>query len=217
MKLRPLATLLVLPSALLLGSQAFADVGVLDKWDCHNHAQTGKYHCHGDPDNAKLGGFVLGGGVRSQAWGVGDNSLFLLAGAAVNAEYNYRSFAVTGSYFLQYLVTEADEGLATDETLSVQGFEIGGKAGPGVGRLGNKFYVTAGWSVAEVNNAASSSNSELSGYYIGVGTGVNTPSLAFDVAVVYQDPKAANDFISAEQNKEVQYDIGARVNIGARF
>lgn len=217
MNLRLRVSLLILPMSLLLGSIAFADVGVLDKWDCHNHGQTGKYHCHGDPDNAKLGGFVLGAGLRSQAWGVGDNNIFLLAGAAVNGEYNYRSFAATASYFLQYLVTEAEEGLATDEILTLQGFEVGAKAGPGVGRLGNKIYLAAGWTVSEVTNAASSNNSEMAGYYVGVGTGFNTASLAFDFAIVYQDPTAANDFISAEQNKEVEFDIGARFNIGARF
>ncbi|MBU2864478.1 hypothetical protein QWZ13_01890 [Reinekea marina] len=206
-----IASLVVLSAAT---GFSMADVGVLDKYDCHKHQQTKQYHCHGDANNAKLGGLIVSAGARSQVWSVGNNSVYLLAGAGVTGEYTHMWYAVTASYYGKYLLT-AD--LEANESVLQTGWDAGIKVGPGVGRIGTKHYVLAGWSGSTLTNSIDDTTAELGGYYVGVGTGYNWPAMSLDASVVYNDPTTANDYVESTQSESVAYDIGAQVSLGARF
>lgn len=195
-------------------SFSLADVGVLDKYDCHKHQQTKQYHCHGDANNAKLGGLIVSAGARTQVWSVGDNSIYLLAGAGVSGEYTHMWYAVTASYYGKYLLTE---DLEANESVMQMGWDAGVKVGPGVGRIGTKHYVLAGWSGSTLTNSIDNTTAELGGYYVGVGTGYNWPAMSLDASVVYNDPTKANEYVESTQSESVAYDIGAQVSLGARF
>lgn len=203
----------------LTGTLASADVGVLDRYQCHNHQQTGQYHCHGPADLAKLGGFVAGADTRVQAWSVASGDTYLFAGIAANAEYNYRWAAVTGSYFVMPMVTGVDSDDVTfDDSVMQQGWEIGAKVGPGVGRKGSKFYVTAGWSNAQLTDSGNPDNdTTLSGYYAGVGFGANTTTLAVDAVATYRDPSSVMTFLEGQGTSDDVLVFDTRVSVGWRF
>jgi hypothetical protein len=202
-----------------LASFVTADVGVLDKYECHDHSETGEYHCHGAADLAQLGGFIMGLDARAQGWSTGNDELFVFAGAALNAEYSYRWLALTGSYFYLPMVNDDDSDVDFDKSVAQQGWEAGLKVGPGVGRLGSKVYATAGWSSAELTDSGDASNdASLAGYYVGAGFGANTRTLVFDVIGTYRDPAAVSDYLAdqlGERNDVVNFDI--RVALGWRF
>jgi hypothetical protein len=209
-----LAIIVSLISLMGIASFSAADVGVLDKYDCHKHQQTNQYHCHGNADNAKLGGLIISAGGRSQVWSIGDNSVYLLGGAGVTAEYSHMWYAVTASYYAKYLMT-AD--LETNESVLQKGWDAGIKLGSGVGRVGTKKYLMAGWSSSTLTNSSDNTTADLGGYYVGVGTGYNWPTMSLDVNVVYNDPTKANAYVESEQSETVSYDLGAQVSLGARF
>jgi len=202
-----------------LVSLASADVGVLDKYECHDHSETGQYHCHGDADLAKLGGFAVGLDTRAQGWSIGGDELILFAGAAVNTEYSYRWLALTGSYFYLPMVNDNDSSVNFDNSIVQRGWEAGLKVGPGVGRLGSKIYATAGWSSAKLTDSFDSSNdASLSGYYVGAGFGANTRALVFDVLGSYRDSAAVSDYLTdrlGDRTDVVNFDI--RIALGWRF
>lgn len=200
----------------LTGAASFslADVGVLDKYDCHKHQQTKQYHCHGDADNAKLGGFIVSAGAGTQIWSVGSNSIYLLAGAGVTGEYTHMWYAVTASYYGKYLLTE---DLEANESVLQTGWDAGVKVGPGVGRIGTKNYVLAGWSGSTLTNDSDNTTAELGGYYVGVGTGYNWTAMSLDINVVYNDPTKANAYVEETQSESVAYDLGVKASLGARF
>jgi len=202
----------------IMAASAQADVGVLDKYECHNHLQTGDYHCHGPADMAKLGGVILSADARTQVWSTSADELYLFAGIAANAEYNHKWMAVNASYFLMPLVTNADD-LSTSDTVSQQGWEAGVKVGPGVGRKGSKVYALAGWSSADITDSGDSSNdSELSGYYIGLGFGTNSNTLTLDVAATYRDAASIETYfkdVLVEPVDVTAFDV--RMAVGWRF
>lgn len=213
----------ILPAAAvtmtLASASAFADVGVLDRYECHDHQQTGQYHCHGPSDLAKLGGFVAGADVRVQGWSVANGDVYLFAGIAANLEYNYRWFAVTGSYFAMPMVTNVDaDDVTFDDSVMQQGWEVGVKAGPGVGRKGSKLYVTGGWSSAELTDSGdASNNTTLSGYYAGLGFGANTTSLSFDALATYRDPSSVKSFLENQGTPDDVLVFDTRLTLGWRF
>lgn len=207
-----LRTLFVAVTASAATSIAFADVGVLDKYECHKHQQTKEYHCHGPADLAKLGGFIVGADTRIQGWSTGSGDLFLFAGIAANAEYNHKWMAVTGSYFFMPLVTGVDSDTVTvDNSTYQQGWEAGVKVGPGVGRLGSKFYLTAGWSSPAL--IEDDGSTDLAGYYAGAGFGANSNGLTFDVVGTYRDATKVADFLG--ETDVLNFD--ARLSLGWRF
>jgi len=211
---------LAIVAAIGLASLVSADVGVLDKYECHDHSETGQYHCHGATDLAKLGGVIVGLDARAQGWSTGGDKLILFSGPAVNAEYNYRWLALTGSYFYLSMVTSVDDSnVDFDKSVAQQGWEAGLKVGPGVGRLGSKVYATAGWSSAELTDSGdASNNATLAGYYVGAGFGANTRTLVFDVIGTYRDPGTVSDFLADQLGSPtdvVNFDI--RVALGWRF
>lgn len=201
-----------------LGSSfAAADVGALDRYECHKHAETGKYHCHGNADLAKLGGLVLGADLRTEGWSTNE-AFYMFIGIAGNVEYNYRWAAVTGSYFFMPMVTNA-ESLEYDDSIYQQGWAAGIKLGPGVGRLGPKYYVTTGWRSAQITDTGNSNNDgTFSGYYVGAGTGVNTRTMAFDLVATYYDAAELEDYLGETQGNTLSvnsFDI--RASLGWRF
>jgi hypothetical protein len=198
---------------------AFADVGVLDKYECHKNQETKKYHCHGPVELAKLGGVIVGADTRIQGWSGADNGLFLFAGVAANIEVNYKWIAATGSYFMMPQVTNADpENINFDDSIYLQGWEAGLKFGPGVGRLGSKMYLTAGWSNPVVTDAGdASNNANIAGYYAGAGFGANTQTLVFDVIATYRDATAVAEFLTDQGQSPDVLSFDTRVAIGWRF
>lgn len=218
--MQTIKTLAALTVASAASSLALADVGVLDKYECHKHSETNKYHCHGPADLAKMGGVIIGADARVQTWMLDSGDPFLFAGAAVNVEYNYNWFAVTGSYFFMPLVTDvSDNNVAVDDSVYLQGWEAGVKVGPGVGRLGTKFYATAGWSNPDLTDTGDSSNdATLPGYYVGAGFGANTNTLVFDVVATYRDATEVEAFLVDQGNDDpsvTNFDV--RVGAGWRF
>jgi len=202
-----------------IATVAQADVGVLDKYECHKHKETKEYHCHGPDDLAKLGGFVLGADTRIQGWTTSSEDIFLFAGVAVNAEYNHKMLAVTASYFIMPLVNSVDGELVLIDTIYQQGWEAGFKFGPGVGRLGSKAYIAGGWSSADITDTGNSAgNGTISGYYAGVGAGFNTQTIVFDVMASYRDPSSVVTYLEEQQGET--YDVtnfDTRVSLGWRF
>ena len=202
-----------------LSAVTLADVGALDKYECHDNHDNGEYHCHGPEKLAKLGGIIIGADSRFQAWSTNDD-LYLFLGFGINAEYNHNWFAATGSYFFMPLVTSIDEeNVDFDDTVYQSGFELGVKAGPGVGRYGSKSYLMAGWSVSEITDSGDSANNgELSGYYVGAGFGYNSDTLTFDLAATYRDPSTIKDYLEDLGNFDGDvsaYDV--RASLGWRF
>lgn len=202
-----------------LTTLAQADVGVLDKYECHNHGETNKYHCHGSNQLADLGGLILGGGTRAQGWSTNDD-LFVFAGISLNAEYNYRWLAVTTSYSYMPMITGDDAtGTDFDDTISQHGWDAGIKAGPGVGRLGLKYYLAAGWSITDITDKGDSSNNgRISGYYAGAGFGWNTRALVLDIMATYRDPSSIEDYLDEKQSISANVtSADVRATLGWRF
>lgn len=196
-----------------------ADVGALDKYECHNHHETGEYHCHGPNKLAKLGGVIVSADTRFQAWSTPDD-LYLFLGLGANAEYNYKWFAVNGSYFFMPLVTSIDsEDVEFDDTVYQSGFELGVKAGPGVGRYGSKSYVMAGWSISDITDTGDSANDgSLSGYYVGAGFGFNSETFTLDISASYRDPSTIEDYLKDQGDfDDSVFAYDARVALGWRF
>ena len=210
-------------SAIILATSAAsysaADVGVLDKYECHNHQQTGKYHCHGPADLAKLGGVIVGADLRVQGWAGDPQGMFLFAGVAANVEYNYKWIAVTGSYFMMPMITNVDsESITFRDSVYLKGWEAGIKAGPGVGRLGSKFYITAGWSSPDITDTGhAANNANLAGYYSGGGFGANTQTLVFDVIATYRDASAVSKYLANQGKESDVVSFDTRVALGWRF
>ena len=212
-------TLSTLALATCAASFSAADVGVLDKYECHKHQTTGKYHCHGPADLAKLGGFIASADVRVQGWSGDPNGMFLFAGLAANVEYNYKWFAVTGSYFMMPMITGLDaENITFQDTVSLQGWEAGVKVGPGVGRLGSKVYLAAGWSNPDISDAGdAANNANLAGYYAGAGFGANTQTLVFDVIATYRDATKVSEYLANKGKSSDVFSFDTRVALGWRF
>ncbi|MEJ2043976.1 MAG: hypothetical protein P8X74_09070 [Reinekea sp.] len=208
----------VVASAMM--ATAIADVGVLDKYECHNHHETNEYHCHGPADFAKLGGLIVSADVRGQIWSA-DSDSYMFAGFAVNSEYNYRWFAATGSFFYMPLVTGVNsESVEFDSKVVQRGWELGAKAGSGVGRKGNKYYLMAGWSNPSIKDSNNSSNDgSIGSYYAGLGYGFNTDTLVFDIAIAMRNGNVVKEYLSSKLNK--YYDkvssFDTRVSLGWRF
>ena len=117
------------------------------------------------------------------------------------------------------LVTDvSEETVSIDDTVVQQGWEAGIKVGPGVGRLGSKFYATAGWSNPELTDSGdSSNNANLAGYYVGAGFGANTNTLVFDVVATYRDSTKVEEFLVSQGNTASVTNFDVRVGAGWRF
>lgn len=202
----------------LIAITANADVGVLDRYDCHNHQKTGEYHCHGTVEKAKRGGVILGADTRVQAW-ASSNGLFMFAGLAATAEYNRDDLAITASYFFMPLLANGAEGYDSNDSIYLSGWEAGIKAGPGVGRLGSKVYGLAGWSFADLTSTSDATPSgSINGYYIGAGFGVNSDTITLDLAATYRDNSDVVDYLTeslGENTGALVFDI--RGSLGWRF
>jgi hypothetical protein len=195
-----------------------ADVGVLDKYECHKHQETKKYHCHGPADLAKMGGVIVGADARTLVWSTAGGILPFI-GVAVNAEYNYNWIAVSSSYYYMPMVTDiTEEDVSVSSAITLQGWQAGVKVGPGVGRLGSKMFLAAGWNAPTITDSENSQyDRTLAGYYVGAGFGVNTNTLAIDVSANYYDPTKTNTYLidrGAEADATV---VDARVSVGWRF
>jgi hypothetical protein len=202
-----------------LAASLRADVGTLDKYECHNHQKTGEYHCHGPSYLAKLGGFIIGADMRLQSWLAG-NRASLFTGIGINAEYNYRWLGLTAAYYYLPLIDAVNNSnVSLDDSIVQRGWEIGLKAGPNVGRYGSKLYLLGGWSMAEIKADDAAYNGSLNSYFIGPGTGYNTKTIAVDVAATYRDPYVvrsyAEDKLNIDSNDLNSFDI--RLSAGWRF
>lgn len=195
-----------------------ADVGVLDKYECHNHQETNKYHCHGPADLAKLGGFILGADARTLVWST-SNGILPFIGVGVNAEYNHKWFAVNGSYYYMPMVTDiTEDDVSVSSAIIMQGWQAGVKVGPGVGRKGSKVYLAAGWNNPSITDSENSQyDRTLEGYYVGTGFGANTDTVVFDVAVNYYDPSKINAYLVDRDAEADATVVDARVLVGWRF
>lgn len=214
-RLSVMTTTLGLASAI-----SFADVGELDKYDCHKHQETRKYHCHGSTDLAKMGGLILGADLRTQAWSTSGDDLYLFGGASVNAEFNHNWIAVSAGYHYMPLISGVTgNDVQFNDAVILQGFEAGVKAGPGVGRLGGKFFLTAGWSQSEISDSGDSSHDgELAGYYAGAGFGANSRKMHFEVTVTYRDPEIVKSYLQKVENFSGDVlSLDTRINMGWRF
>jgi len=153
-----------------------ADPGALDRFDCHDHAETGEYHCHGDEALADLGGLAIGLGGRATTWIYdGEETYNLFIGPSIDIEAGLGIFAIQGSYHYKSLVNSDDE-------IYLAGWDIGAKVGRGVARYGNKYYVAAGY-FAESLRRPDEEDYSISGFYAGGGGGYNWDQFGFDVQV----------------------------------
>ena len=108
-----------------------------------------------------------------------------------------------------YGLNDAGGGnLETVQSTSLVGWDAGVKLGTGVGRLGWKFYGTAGWSSATFDNDGDTE--DASSYYLGGGLGYNWNSVALDFVLNYYDATAATDYVGASVgNIDEALDLGA--------
>ena len=191
---------------------------MLDKYECHKHQETNKYHCHGPADLAKMGGLIVGADARTMVWSTAGGILPFI-GIAANAEYNYNWIAVTGSYYYMPMVTDiTEDDVSVSSAITMQGWQAGVKVGPGVGRLGSKMYLAAGWNSPMITDTENSQyDRTLDGYYVGAGFGVNTNTLAIDVTANYYDPTKTNTYLIDRDAEADATVIDARVSVGWRF
>ena len=196
-----------------------ADEGALDKYNCHKHHQSGRYHCHGSRDLAKRGGWVFTADGRLQGWFT-DNRTTLFSGLGVNMEYSYRWLGISAGYFYLPLVNAiSSDNISLNDQVVQQGWEIALKAGPNVGRKGMKFYLLGGWNEARITADNSAYNADLGDYFVGAGTGINTTQVAIDVAATYRDPTAIKRYTRKRLGlpSEDLYSVDVRFALGWRF
>lgn len=206
-------------SSIALCGFAMADPGAIDAYECHNDQTTGKYHCHGAENLAKLGGFNVFAQSRGLAWRAGDD-LYAFGGLAVGAEVNYRIAAITASVYQRRMITAiSNDSISYDEGIQMSGWDVSAKVGYGVGRYGFKAYGEGGWSSAEVTVANDSSgNGTISGYFAGAGLGYHTNRLAIDFGLYYVDPSDVEAYLSDTQSiNEDVLAIESRLSLGLRF
>ncbi len=181
---RPLLPIAVLAFSAPLVS---ADPGALDRFDCHNDADTGEYHCHGDEALADLGGLAMGLGGRATAWIYqGEDSYNLFMGPSLDVEFGLGAFAVQGSYHYKTLVNSDDE-------IYLAGWDVGAKVGRSVARYGTKYYAAAGF-FSESLRRPNEENYSISGFYAGGGGGYNWDEYGFDVQVDWHSNSGYEEF-----------------------
>lgn len=183
----PLATL----AALVIHPMAWADPGALDRFDCHNDAVTGEYHCHGDEALADLGGFAIGAGVRSSVWVFTEDSTYeAFVGPSLDIEAGIGAFALQGSYHYKQLVTDSAD-------IYLVGWDIGAKIGRGVARYGTKYYGSLGY-FTESAQQEGNPDVSISGFYVGAGGGYNWDEIGLDVQADWHLSDGFSEFAESE-------------------
>ncbi|WP_394170858.1 hypothetical protein [Saccharospirillum alexandrii] len=199
----PMATL----AALVIHPTAWADPGALDRFDCHNDAVTGEYHCHGDEALADLGGFAIGAGVRSSVWVYPDESEYdAFVGPSLDIEAGIGAFALQGSYHYKQIVT-------SDSDVYLIGWDIGAKLGRGVARYGTKYYGSLGYYSESVEQDGFE-DTQISGFYVGGGGGYNWDELGLDIQADWHFGDNYEEFFNG--NVDVQT-ISIRTVLSYRF
>lgn len=199
----PLASL----AALVIHPMASADPGALDRFDCHNDAETGEYHCHGDEALADLGGFAIGAGVRSSVWvGIGGDKPPIFSGPSIDLEAGLGAFAIQGSYHYKTLLNYSDP-------LTLVGWDVGAKFGRGVARYGTKYYGSLGYFTESVREDGEQDIS-ISGFYAGAGGGYNWDQIGLDIQADWHFSDGYSE--SGLTNEDVQT-ISIRSILSYRF
>lgn len=196
--LAALATLIVHPIV-------WADPGALDRFDCHNDATTGEYHCHGEDALADLGGFAIGAGVRTSVWVFTEESTYeAFVGPSIDIEAGLGAFALQGSYHSKQLVTGS-------AALYLVGWDLGAKIGRGVARYGTKYYGSFGY-FTESAQQKDEDDVSISGFYLGAGGGYNWDEIGLDVQADWQLSDGFSDF----DDEDVQT-VSIRTVLSYRF
>jgi hypothetical protein len=197
----PLAAL----ASLVVSSLSWADPGALDRFDCHDDAVTGEYHCHGEDALADLGGFAIGAGLRSSVWLFTESSEYeAFIGPSIDIEAGIGAFALQGSYHYKQLVTSSSE-------INLVGWDIGAKIGRGVARYGTKYYGSFGY-FTESAQEDGEDDVSISGFYVGAGGGYNWDEIGLDFQADWHLSEGFTEFA----NDEVQT-VSIRSVVSYRF
>jgi hypothetical protein len=183
----PLAAL----ASLVVPSLSWADPGALDRFDCHNDAITGEYHCHGEDALADLGGFAIGAGIRSSVWLFTEDSEYeAFIGPSIDIEAGLGAFALQGSYHYKQLVTSSSE-------INLVGWDIGAKIGRGVARYGTKYYGSFGY-FTESAQQEGNDDVSISGFYVGGGGGYNWDEIGLDFQADWHLSDGFSDYAGSD-------------------
>lgn len=191
-------------------SLALADPGALDRFDCHDHAETDEYHCHGDEAMADLGGLAIGLGARTSTWIYdGEDTINLFTGPAIEFQAGIGAFALQGGYHYKTLAN-------SDEDIDLVGWDFGAKLGRGVARYGTKLYATAGY-FSESLRRSGEDNYSISGFYLGAGTGYNWDTLGADIQVDWHSNSRYEDYWDDWGNPADMQALSIRTYLSYRF
>lgn len=194
----------------LAGPALFADPGALDRFDCHDHAQTGVYHCHGDEALASLGGVAVGLGLRSSIWTYGgESAVNLFAGPSIEVEAGLGSFAVQAGYHYKTLAN-------SDDDISLIGWDLGAKIGRSVSRYGAKYYLAGGYFYESLEREGDDDHG-ISGFYLGGGGGYNWDSIGADIQLDWHTPAGYEDYWDEQDNPADMQVISVRAFLSYRF
>lgn len=207
MRPQPLA---LLPLSLLVTTVVLADPGALDRFDCHDHAETGEYHCHGDEALADLGGFAIGLGARSSVWVYdGESSVNLFTGPSIELEAGLGAFALQGGYHYKTLANSDDE-------INLAGWDLGAKLGRSVARYGTKYYLAGGYFYESLRRP-DEENYAISGFYLGIGGGYNWDNLGLDVQLDWHNNTGYEEFWEDEGDPADMQAVALRTFLSYRF
>lgn len=210
MRLQPLALISTSVLTVVAAPALVADPGALDRYDCHNDAETGEYHCHGDSALASLGGIAVGAGMRSSVWWYQDEGTTnVFVGPSIDLEAGRGAFALQGGYHYKTLING-------DTDIDLAGWDLGVKVGPGVTRYGSKYYLTSGYFFESLRRPGRE-NAGISGFYFGLGAGYNWDKLGVDVQLDWNNNAGYEDYWEKQGNPADMQTISLRTFLTYRF
>lgn len=196
--------------SVLVTPKVFADPGVLDRFDCHDHAETGQYHCHGNSALASLGGVAIGAGLRSSVWTYqGENAVNIFTGPSIEAEAGLGAFAVQAAYHYKTLVKG-------DDDINLVGWDVGIKAGRSVARYGAKYYIAGGYFFESLRRP-DEENYPISGFYLGLGTGYNWDNFGADIQLDWHNSAGYENYWEDQNDPVKMQTIALRTYLTYRF
>lgn len=211
MNFRTLIGFTFVPMLTFLSQLAFADPGAVDGYDCHNHHETNKYHCHGSERAAKESHFLVGVQAVSHSWLYDDGPPNIFGGAAFGIEYATNSLALYGNFGYQ-------KHLTGDNWFTLNGWDAGIKIGKSISRIGGHPYLTAGWYSQNFYGGPESTLPSLfSGYAVGAGYILNLDSFAVDARVQYLDTSDQSIFWSIIGFPADMHGIAAQLGVSIRL
>lgn len=195
-------------SLLLLATTAWASPGAVDRYGCHKDPATGKRHCHGTTEQAKQTHVLVGALGTSSIWLYNDGPANLFGGIGGQLEFGWESLAAFGAYHYQW-------NLNGSKDFSLNGWDVGVKAGPNIAKLGLHPFALLGYYSFTLQTPGLPMPD--SGLQYGAGLILNRPSNSFELKLIYKDPTELEQIWQTLGYPGVSANLSTQVGFHLRF